>query len=437
MEYSTENITEDVVKFTVKFENNDYAKDLKQKIKSYAQKANLPGFRKGKLPQRIINKIKPGFFQEVITEKVDDLFRQYQKSVDRKTLLGPIFSNGEVKYPEDESDQNVTTELLVYFQPQFELNLETLKDLVKIKQMVGQKEIDKEIDRIRAKYRQTLQGGNDQEGDEKHYDFLVLDKDGKKLQKPLRFSADLLKEKKELSKINECNVGDKLSLPIKKILGKGFKEWNESYENQLRETNEVELSNIIVIKYPEFNPHLVQREFPYLEKVTKENYMELFKNELQKRYSKSDDRHFYQKIMDHLMERKAFSLDNQQFSKFLNIDDEIKKSYTEEQIQQMEENERDKYVKQIIEQHIFDQEKLAIDREMEKDAYYQTIYQLSYLQGFDFFKLNATNGRVAENWIKENEDEIRYRTNKFVVETTIFNHLSGKYKFREEEQIPT
>lgn len=431
MEYSTENITDDVVKFTATFDKNDYAKDLKQKIKSYALKAKIPGFRKGKLPSMMIHKIKPRFFQEVITEKVDDLFKQYQKSANRKILLGPIFSNGEFVYLGHESDQIVTAELLVYFQPLFELNLETLNNLVKTKRMVGQKLIDKEINRIRTKFRQILPNKRDQEDGETHYEFLILDKEGKKLQKPLKLSADFLRGRNQLALVKQYNVGDKLKLPIKKILGNDFEKWNEDYNNLLKETQEVELSKMEVIVYPEFNHHLVHKEFPYLEEVTDKNYMEVFKKELQKQYSKSDDVAFYREIINHLIEKKPFSIDNQQFSKFLSINNEIKKSYTDEQIHQMEEHERNMCVKQLIEQQIFNQEKLEIDNKMENTAYYQSLYQLSVLQGFDFFRLNAMNRKAAEDWIEKNKNEIQYRTNKLLLETTIFNHLIGKYKFKE------
>ncbi len=437
MEYSTENITDDVVKFTAKFRDSDYAQELKQKINSYAHKANLPGFRKGKLPQMIIKKIRPGFFQEVIVEKVDELFKEYQRSIDRKPLLGPIFSNGEIKYPEDDAVDHVTTELIVYFQPQFELNLEILKDLIKTKEIVTPQLLHREIDRMRVKYSQFLSNENDQKADEKYYSFFVFDKDRKKLQKPLKFSSKLLKDSKQLETVSQYQVGDKFILAIKDILGNDFKEWNRNYNNQLKESQEVELSQIDSIIYAEFNHYLVKKEFPYVEGLTEKNYKDLFKEELQKSLSKSDDHRFYQKIIDYLIEQKPFLLDEKQFFKFLSIKEEIKKSYTQEQLQQIQESEYKKYVEQIIEQQIFNQEKLKIDKDLQKNAYYQSLYQLSVSQGFDFFRLKANNQQAAENWIEHHRNEIQYRADKIVIETTIFNHLSEKYQFKEEEQKAT
>ncbi|MCY4299866.1 MAG: trigger factor family protein [Flavobacteriaceae bacterium] len=434
MEYSTENITVDVVKFVAEFQDSDYAQELKQKIKSYAQKAKLPGFRKGKLPQMMIKKIKPRFFQEVIVEKVDELFKEYQKSINRKPLLGPIVSNGDIKYPENDSVRHVKTELIVYFQPQFELNLEILKNLVKTKEIVTSQRLDREINQVRTKHRQFLPNEKDQKADEKYYSFLVIGKNGKKLPKPLKFSSKFLKDSKQLEIVNQYQVGDKFMLAIKKILGDDFKDWNESYNNQLTESQEVELSEIDLIVYPEFNHHLVKKEFPYMDDLTDENYKDLFKEELQKRLSKSDDHRFYREIIDYLIEQKLFSLDEKQILKFLNIQEEIKKPYTQEQLQQIQERECKKYAEQIIEEQIFDQEKLKIDQEVQKNAYYQSLYQVSLLQGFDFFRLNANSQQAAENWIEYNRDEIQYRTNKFVLETTIFNHLSEKFQFKEKEQ---
>ena len=157
--------------------------------------------------------------------------------------------------------------------------------------------------------------------------------------KPLKFSSKFLKDSKQLEIVNQYQVGDKFMLAIKKILGDDFKDWNESYNNQLTESQEVELSEIDLIVYPEFNHHLVKKEFPYMDDLTDENYKDLFKEELQKRLSKSDDHRFYREIIDYLIEQKLFSLDEKQILKFLNIQEEIKKPYTQEQLQQIQERE--------------------------------------------------------------------------------------------------
>ena len=146
------------------------------------------------------------------------------------------------------------------------------------------------------------------------------------MQKPLKFSSELLKDSEQLETVKQYQVGDKFILAIKKILGDDFKDWNESYNNQLTESQEVELSEIDLIVYPEFNHHLVKKEFPHMDDLTDENYKELSKEELQKRFSKSDDRRFYREIIDHLIEQKLFSLDEKQIFKFLNIEEDIKKN---------------------------------------------------------------------------------------------------------------
>ncbi|TRX68914.1 trigger factor [Flammeovirga kamogawensis] len=100
----------------------DYMPEYKSKLKQYAQNANMKGFRKGKVPMSMVQKmygkqLKMDTFNETVGKAVDT----YLKDNDIKPLFQPIYK-GEFITPEQVGgDQTVEFELLL---PEFDLNLE-------------------------------------------------------------------------------------------------------------------------------------------------------------------------------------------------------------------------------------------------------------------------------------------------------------------------
>ncbi|OHX68226.1 trigger factor [Flammeovirga pacifica] len=107
---------------TVNVTESDYMPEYKSKLKQYAKTANMKGFRPGKVPMSMVEKmygkqVKMDTFNETVGKAVDT----YLKDNNVKPLFQPIFKGDFVTPEQLGAEQTVEFELLL---PDFELKTE-------------------------------------------------------------------------------------------------------------------------------------------------------------------------------------------------------------------------------------------------------------------------------------------------------------------------
>lgn len=103
----------------------DYMPEYKSRLKQYAKNANMKGFRKGKVPMSMVQKmygkqLKMETFNESVGKAVD----AYLNDNGVKPLFQPMYKGDFVTPEELGKEQTVEFELLL---PEFDLNLEAIK----------------------------------------------------------------------------------------------------------------------------------------------------------------------------------------------------------------------------------------------------------------------------------------------------------------------
>ena len=76
MNISLQNVDKVSALLTVNIEKADYQEKVEKVLKTYRQKANIPGFRKGMVPMSLIKK---QFGKAVLAEEVDKLIELQEK----------------------------------------------------------------------------------------------------------------------------------------------------------------------------------------------------------------------------------------------------------------------------------------------------------------------------------------------------------------------
>lgn len=95
MNISLQNVDKVSALLTVNIEKADYQEKVEKVLKTYRQKANIPGFRKGMVPMSLIKK---QFGKAVLAEEVDKLMQEKVNEYiheNKVNMLGMPLPNAE------------------------------------------------------------------------------------------------------------------------------------------------------------------------------------------------------------------------------------------------------------------------------------------------------------------------------------------------------
>ena len=101
MNISLQNVDKVSALLTVNIEKADYQEKVEKVLKTYRQKANIPGFRKGMVPMSLIKK---QFGKAVLAEEVDKLMQEKVNEYiheNKVNMLGMPLPNAEKMQPVD------------------------------------------------------------------------------------------------------------------------------------------------------------------------------------------------------------------------------------------------------------------------------------------------------------------------------------------------
>lgn len=109
----------------IEIEKNDYQEKVNQSVNHFRQQANIPGFRKGKVPKALIQKM---YGKSIIADEVNKLVSQelfkYIKDNDLHILGDPLPSETTDKTYDFENDEAFEFLFDIALSPEFELTLD-------------------------------------------------------------------------------------------------------------------------------------------------------------------------------------------------------------------------------------------------------------------------------------------------------------------------
>ncbi len=184
--------TEALIK--IKLKEADYQPKFKEKLKSYSKQANIKGFRPGKVPIGIIEKM---YGKSIMVEEINkilvDSLKEYIKENDIKIIGDPLPNNDKAKEIDWDAQKEFDFEYSVGLIDEFEYKLGFKINKFQIK--VEKKVLDEAIDNLKEQYGLMTNPEVSQAGDslfgtlaQESTDFskdglIYIDKVEKKLQK--------------------------------------------------------------------------------------------------------------------------------------------------------------------------------------------------------------------------------------------------------------
>jgi trigger factor len=137
----------------IEIEKADYLDKVEKSLNQYRQKASIPGFRQGKMPKSMVQKM---YGKAILADEINKLVsEELGKFIHENKLriLGePIADESDEKMVDLEKDENFTFYFDIALTPEFELTLDKKSKLTNYVVNVGDDLVEKQIDA----YKQNL-----------------------------------------------------------------------------------------------------------------------------------------------------------------------------------------------------------------------------------------------------------------------------------------
>lgn len=334
------NATEASIKIIIK--EGDYQPKVEEKVKEYSKKANLKGFRKGKVPKGVIQKMYgKSIMVDVINQILSNSIRDYIKEKDLKIIGDPVPDIDKTQKIDWENQKEFEFNYDIGLVDDFTINLSKIK--VKSYNIEpDKKSIEETIENLRKQHGKMTNPEVSEEDDHLYGTIKQLDGD---INKEGLLETDKM-EKKQKKKFIGLTKDDKVVFN----LTDAFKDVNyisslleipEAEVNDIEGKFEFTLKNVNRKEEADLNQEFFDKILGKDQAKTIEEFKEKIKKELARSYDRESEYYLESTIKDTLTEKTKMELPNEFLKKWLYHSNEGK--VTKDDI----EKEFDSYVKEL------------------------------------------------------------------------------------------
>lgn len=348
---------------TVTVEKSDYKETVEKQLHNYAKNAQIPGFRKGKVPLSLIKKqYEAGIAFEEINKQVSEALNAYVNEKKLRLVGQPV------PQPVNDFDHNAESLSVAFevgYEPEFSVDLSKY-EAPHYKVEASDKEIATSIENMQKRFAERL--SEDEIGEDSYVDLeisQVVEDDAAgehhhhpknvTISKDQKTAYDLVKKlkKDESVKISkeELQANEELATQL------GFSK--EDAEHLHHQEVEVKVKDIYGLKLAELNQELFDKVYGKNVITSEEELKARVKKELDEYFQQNADVHFVNKILQQVNEKEDIKLPEEFLVKWLLFSNENIKS--EEQAKEILENERNIIKSQILEGKLMNDNDIQLD----------------------------------------------------------------------------
>lgn len=348
---------------TVTLEKSDYKEKVEKQLLNYAKNAQVPGFRKGKVPLSMVKKqYEAGIAFEEINKQVSEALNGYVSENKLRLVGQPV--------PQPVNDFNPNAESLsvafeVGYEPEFTVDLSKY-EAPHYKVEASEKEISTSVENMQKRFAERLPEdkiGKDSyvaleitqvveegaEGEHHHQPKNVT------ISKDQKEAYELVKKLKK----DESVKVSKEDLQAKEDLATQLGFSKEDAEHLHHKEVEVTVKDIYGLNLAELNQELFDKVYGKDVITTEEELKARVKTELDEYFQQNADVHFVNKILQQVNEKEEIKLPEAFLIKWLLFSNENIK--TEEQAKEILENERNIIKGQILEGKLMNDNDIQLD----------------------------------------------------------------------------
>lgn len=348
---------------TVTLEKSDYKEKVEKQLINYAKNAQVPGFRKGKVPLSMVKKqYEAGIAFEEINRQVSDALNNYVNENKLRLVGQPI------PQPVNEFDYNadqLEVAFEVGYEPAFTIDLAKY-EAPHYKVEASDKEIGKSIENMQKRFAEQVPQDKitkdsyialevsqvveeDAEGEHHHHPKNVTitaeNKEAFKLVKGLKMDGSVNVTKETLA-------GDE---ELAKELGFSKAEVEHLHHNEV----EVKVKDFYSLNLAELNQDLFDKVYGEGNIKSEEELKEKVKTELDEYFQQNADVHFVNKVLEQVTEKEEVLLPETFLVKWLLFSNQNIQS--EEQAKEILEAEKNQLRYQIIEGRLMTDNEINLD----------------------------------------------------------------------------
>lgn len=413
----------------------DYESQVNTVLKDYQRKANMPGFRPGKVPMGLVKKMYgKAVLAEEVNKVISESLHNYLTENNIKTLGHPL--PNEDRQEMIDFDEQDTFDFYFDIAVQPEINPE-LSDKIKMdyyKIRVDDESIDKYIEDLRKKNGNPVNPDKSEAGDILRGTLVELDQDGEVLEegitKETSIGVDFIKTKSIKKEFIGRTVGDNIRFnPMKatesaaeaaSMLGIDSKQAEEN-----KSDFEFTVESITRFEPAELNEEFYATIFPGETFTEEKDFRERLGKELERSFANESDRLFMRQTADKLIDDLKINLPDDFMKRWLMESGEAK--MTEEDIDQHY-NEYARALKwQLIESKIIADHDISVtpdDVKAEIMKYFTT-------QGEVDKETQKRLDEIADN-IMQNQEEVK-RIYDQLLDTRMRDLLKSTIKLKNKE----
>lgn len=360
---------------TVEINENDYTDKVNAALNNLRKKANVPGFRAGKVPMGILNKM---YGKSVLGEEVNKLLSEKLNAYITENELNLLGNPLPSLTKEDKVDLENDKEFVFYFDIALspEINIE-LNEKIKANYLdieVAEKMVDDYVADIQNRFGEHTHPDVVTEESEVTAEFRQLDNDGNVLEGGIahksKFKISDIKVKATAKKIidktkNEIVVFD----PVK-----AFKD-NEKLAGILKVTIEmledlkaefeVEIKEIHHTKAAEINEDLFKKAYPSNEITNEADFRARIKEDASKQFEIESDKLFMSQTVEMLIEKANINIPVEFMKRWVLANNEGK--ITQEQIDNQWESYEESLKWQLLQNKLFKDNDIKVETNEVRD----------------------------------------------------------------------
>ena len=370
MKITQNNINDLQAELKVVITPEDYQEKVDKELKNYRKNAEIPGFRKGKVPMSVINK---KYRIPVLVDQVNKLLQEdlykYISSEKVKVLGSPMPKDSQ--QVDWENTSTFTFEFEIGLSPDLDVKI-TKKDKVKYYQIqADNKLVDNYANDIAKRYGAMSKPEISEEGDLVFCEIVQIDVDGNVMENGVRneatVSMDFISDKKIKKQFIGVTEGDSFIVNVMKAfsnhtdLSSMLNITHDQLHDLSSEDFQFTVKNVSRIKPSEMNLELFEKVYGKDSVKTEKEFKERIKDEAERSFVPESDRMLKNDVVTYLIDKIKFDMPDEFLKRWLVHTSE--KKVTLEQI----ESEYDMYSKslrwQLIENNILENYNVKVSTE--------------------------------------------------------------------------
>ncbi|NCD42096.1 MAG: trigger factor, partial [Bacteroidia bacterium] len=296
----------------------DYSEKVEKQLQDYRKKANIPGFRAGKVPMGIIKKL---YEKAVISDEINKLLSEkiadYLTEEKLEVIGNPLPNLEKTGTIDLDQMKDFTYYFDLGIQPEINITLDNSIAVTYPSIKVEEEKIDEYIHNLQKRNGTVTAGNEAEEGDLLKCDFAQLDEEGNILENGIQNSASLPLDSIQLKTIKKKFIGKKVGEvvifdPMNAIKNAtdvaAMLNIDKEKASSLKSEFAASINEITRNKEAELNEELFKKVYPQDQIMTEKELRDRVKKDVAVSYSAESDRHFVNTCIDALIEKAGIDL---------------------------------------------------------------------------------------------------------------------------------